>query len=37
MINKKPFKIQQNIIMLIATVVLYGLFTLVNPNLSTLR
>ena len=34
MINKKPFKIQQNIIMLFATVVLYGLFTLVNPNLT---
>ena len=32
--NKKPFKIQQNIIMLFATVVLYGLFTLVNPNLT---
>ena len=31
--NKKPFKIQQNIIMLIATVVLLGLFSLVNPNL----
>ena len=29
--QKKPFKIQQNIIMLFATVVLYGLFTLVNP------
>ena len=34
MINKKPFKLQQNIIMLFATVVLYGLFTLVNPNLT---
>ena len=33
MINKKPFKIQQNIIMLLATVVLLGLFSLVNPNL----
>ena len=33
MINKKPFKIQQNIIMLFATVVLLGLFSLVNPNL----
>ena len=32
--TKKPFKIQQNIIMLFATVVLYGLFTLVNPNLT---
>ena len=31
--NKKPFKIQQNIIMLIATAVLLGLFSLVNPNL----
>ena len=31
---KKPFKLQQNIIMLFATVVLYGLFTLVNPNLT---
>ena len=33
MINKKPFKIQQNIIMLFATVVLLGVFSLVNPNL----
>lgn len=33
MINKKPFKLQQNIIMLIATVVLLGAFSLVNPNL----
>ena len=33
MINKKPFKIQQNIIMLIVTVVLLGAFSLVNPNL----
>ncbi len=33
MINKKPFKIQQNIIMLFATVVLLGAFSLVNPNL----
>ena len=32
--TKKPFKIQQNIIMLFATVVLYGVFTLVNPNLT---
>ena len=32
--QKKPFKLQQNIIMLLATVVLYGLFTLVNPNLT---
>ena len=31
--NKKPFKLQQNIIMLFATVVLLGLFSLVNPNL----
>ena len=31
--NKKPFKIQQNIIMLIATAVLLGLFSWVNPNL----
>ena len=30
---KKPFKIQQNIIMLFATVVLLGAFSLVNPNL----
>ena len=30
---RKPFKLQQNIIMLIATVVLLGLFSLVNPNL----
>ena len=30
---KKPFKLQQNIIMLFATVVLLGLFSLVNPNL----
>ena len=33
MTNKKPFKIQQNIIMLFATVVLLGVFSLVNPNL----
>ena len=33
MINKKPFKIQQNIIMLFATIVLLGVFSLVNPNL----
>ena len=33
MINKKPFKLQQNIIMLYATVVLLGVFSLVNPNL----
>ena len=31
--QKKPFKLQQNIIMLIATVVLLLLFSLVNPNL----
>ena len=31
--QKKPFKIQQNIIMLFATVILLGLFSLVNPNL----
>lgn len=31
--QKKPFKLQQNIIMLIATVVLLGIFSLVNPNL----
>ena len=31
--TKKPFKIQQNIIMLFATVVLLGVFSLVNPNL----
>ncbi len=31
--TKKPFKIQQNIIMLFATVVLLGLFSLFNPNL----
>ncbi|MBQ2786166.1 MAG: ABC transporter permease [Oscillospiraceae bacterium] len=31
--DKKPFKLQQNIIMLFATVVLLGLFSLVNPNL----
>ena len=35
MINKKPFKLQQNIIMLFATVVLLGVFSLVNPNLIT--
>ena len=29
---RKPFKIQQNIIMLIAMFVLLGLFSLVNPN-----
>ena len=33
MTNKKPFKLQQNIIMLFATVVLLGVFSLVNPNL----
>lgn len=33
MINKKPFKIQQNIIMLFATVLLLGAFSLVNPAL----
>ena len=32
---RKPFKLQQNIIMLIATVVLLGLFSLVNSNLIT--
>ena len=32
---RKPFKLQQNIIMLIAMVVLLGLFSLVNPNLIT--
>ena len=32
---KKPFKIQQNIIMLLATFVLLGAFSLVNPNLIT--
>ena len=31
--TRKPFKLQQNIIMLLATVVLLGLFSLVNPNL----
>ncbi len=31
--QKKPFKIQQNIIMLFATAVLLGAFSLVNPNL----
>ena len=31
--QKKPFKLQQNIIMLFATVVLLGAFSLVNPNL----
>ena len=30
---KKKFKLQQNIIMLIAMVVLYGLFSIINPNL----
>lgn len=30
---KKKFKLQQNIIMLIVMVVLYGLFSLINPNL----
>ncbi|MBO5891379.1 MAG: ABC transporter permease [Oscillospiraceae bacterium] len=33
--TRKPFKLQQNIIMLFATVVLLGLFSLVNPNLIT--
>lgn len=33
MMNKKPFKLQQNIIMLFATVVLLGVFSLVNPNI----
>ncbi len=32
MIMKKPFKLQQNIIMLIAMVVLAGVFSLFNPN-----
>jgi len=31
--QKKPFKIQQNIIMLMVTVVLLGVFTAINPNL----
>lgn len=31
--TKKPFKIQQNIIMLLVTVVLMGVFTLINPDL----
>lgn len=31
--RKKPFKLQQNIIMLFATVVLLGLFSLINPNI----
>ncbi len=31
--QKKPFKLQQNIIMLFATVVLLGVFSLVNPAL----
>ena len=31
---KKPFKLQQNIIMLFATAALLGLFSLVNPNLT---
>ena len=30
--QKKPFKLQQNLIMLIAMVVLAGLFALLNPN-----
>lgn len=30
--EKKPFKLQQNMIMLIAVVVLSGLFSLLNPN-----
>ena len=29
---KKPFKLQQNIIMLIATIVLIGVFAIFNPN-----
>ena len=33
--QNKTFKLQQNIIMLLATVVLLGLFSLVNPNLIT--
>ncbi len=31
--TNKPFKLQQNIIMLIAMIVLFGLFSLINPNL----
>ena len=31
-LNKKPFKLQQNIIMLIAVVVLAGIFSIFNPH-----
>ncbi len=31
--QKKPFKLQQNIIMLLVTVVLLGVFSLINPDL----
>ena len=31
--TKKPFKLQQNIIMLLVSIVLLGVFTLINPNL----
>ena len=31
--QKKPFKIQQNIIMLMITILLLGVFTAINPNL----
>ena len=31
--TNKPFKLQQNIIMLIAMIALFGLFSLINPNL----
>ena len=31
--TRKPFKLQQNIIMLFAAIVLLGLFSLVNPNI----
>ncbi len=31
--GRKPFKLQQNIIMLLAMIVLFGVFSLVNPNL----
>ncbi len=33
--GRKPFKLQQNIIMLLAMIVLLGVFSLVNPNLIT--
>jgi ribose transport system permease protein len=35
--TKKPFKLQQNIIMLLVTAVLLGLFSLINPNLLKLN